>query len=107
MAEKRGNLVKLHYDFDTSKCLEVGIKNKWYRVTCKDFRSFNGPRRIVTWPEKEPVYQEYNGPVYFHDTNMKVKDFELFGLQYLNNIRPEFKPTYSESLRFVPSSRKR
>tara|TARA_B100000963_G_scaffold211010_1_gene183860 strand:+ start:13067 stop:13360 length:294 start_codon:yes stop_codon:yes gene_type:complete len=82
-AEKRGNTVKLDYDFNTAGVLEVNIKDDWYRVTSKDFRSFDGPRRIT-----EPINQpgqgiksyndikyktyEYSGPVYMHGTNYLV-----------------------------------
>ena len=61
--EKTGNLVKLEYNFDTARLLEVympGLKG-WYRVTSREFRSFNGKRRISG--------QEYDGPVYLYDTN--------------------------------------
>lgn len=79
-AEKRGHLVKLEYDFNTAGVLEVCIKDTWYRVTSRDFRSFDGPRRI-TQPEKQPgqgyksffnvnmITEEYYGPVYMHGTN--------------------------------------
>lgn len=79
-AEKRGHLVKLQYDFNTAGVLEVCIKGNWYRVTSRDFRSFDGPRRI-TQPKNQPgqgikgffdiefVTNEYIGPVYMHGTN--------------------------------------
>ena len=61
--EKTGNLVKLEYDFDTARNLEVYMPNlkNWCRVTSREFRSFNGKRRISG--------QEYNGPVYLYGTN--------------------------------------
>ena len=61
--EKTGYLVKLEYNFDTARNLEVympGLKG-WYRVTSREFRSFNGKRRISG--------QEYDGPVYLYGTN--------------------------------------
>ena len=79
-AEKRGHLVKLEYDFNTAGVLEVCIKDNWYRVTSRDFRSFDGPRRI-TQPINQPGQgikrffdiefetKEYFGPVYMHGTN--------------------------------------
>ena len=83
MSEKRGNTVKLENDFNTAGVLEVCIKNNWYRVTSKDFRSFDGPRRIT-----EPINQpgkniksyndikfktyEYSGPLYMHGSNILV-----------------------------------
>ena len=83
MAEKRGNLVKLIYDFDTAKVMEIQIKGNWYRVTAKRFRSFDGPRRL-TGPTEQPghgieafqnikmITEEYVGPVYLYDSNNEV-----------------------------------
>jgi hypothetical protein len=64
--EKIGNTIKIQYDFDTSANLEVFIPNlnDWYRVTPRDFRSFNGKRRINTI--------DYQGSVYAFDTNKTV-----------------------------------
>lgn len=82
MAEKRGNTAKLIYDFNTSGVCEVCIKGKWYRTTAREFRSFDGERRI-TEPIKQPgngdrfediqfhTYQ-YNGPVYIVQSNVEV-----------------------------------
>ena len=86
MGEKRGNLVKLVYDFDTSNMCEIGVTSeegiKWYRVTAKRFRSWDGPRRL-TRPTKQPghgveAFQnivmetvEYNGPLYLDETNIE------------------------------------
>jgi hypothetical protein len=74
MAEKTGNTVKLAYDFNTSGVCEVCIKGNWYRTTAREFRSFDGNRRIT-----EPVPQsatqhmyDYNGPVYVVQTNIQV-----------------------------------
>lgn len=89
MGEKRGNLVKLVYDFDTSNVCEVGMTKedgvKWYRVTAKRFRSWDGPRRL-TGPIQQPghgieafrnvVMQtvDYDGPLYLYETNIeKIK----------------------------------
>lgn len=82
MGEKRGNTVKLKYDFPTEGVLEVSIKGNWYRTTAKEFRSFDGPRRI-TKPVKQPglgdsmfnvpmVTTMYEGPVYMYETNNEV-----------------------------------
>ena len=47
MSEKKGHLVKMYYDFDTAGVLEIFLNNKtWYRVTSREFRSFDGKRRI-------------------------------------------------------------
>ena len=84
-AEKRGNTVKLENDFNTAGVLEVCIKNNWYRVTSRDFRSFDGPRRI-TEPTKvehgnpwvDLRTYEYYGPVYQWGTN-NIVDFSDTG----------------------------
>ena len=82
MAEKRGledqNLI---YEFNTAGSLEVFVKtlNDWYRVTAKDFRSFNGPRQI-TLPQYvelgnvdvDMATYEYYGPVYQYGSNAIV-----------------------------------
>ena len=61
--EKTGELEKLKNDFDDSKNLEVYLPklDNWYRVTCKDFRSFDGERRING--------DKYEGPLYVYGTN--------------------------------------
>ena len=80
--EKTGNTAKLIYDFNTAGVCEVCIKGTWYRTTAREFRSFDGERRI-TQPIKQPgigekfediqfhTYQ-YNGPVYVVQTNLEV-----------------------------------
>lgn len=83
MSEKRGETEKLVFDFNTAGVLEVympGLKG-WYRTTAKDFRSFDGKRRI-TEPTRTERYNpdtpmrtyEYNGPVFMWGTNMQVLD---------------------------------
>ena len=49
MSEKKGNTVKLKYDFPSQRCCEVYVPNleDWYRVTPKVFRSWCGQRRIL------------------------------------------------------------
>ena len=87
MSEKRGQTETLRYDFNTVKCSEVKLQNdKWYRVTCKEFRSFNGPRRLTTWINNEPVHEEYDGPIYYWNTNIKVKEPKGFGTQYTHDV---------------------
>jgi len=83
MSEKRGHLVKMHYDFDTAAVLEVWMPklNGWYRVTSREFRSFDGKRRL-TKPIKPQgrgeIYsvpmktEEYHGPVFMWGTNNYV-----------------------------------
>lgn len=82
MAEKTGNTDKLKYDFSTSGVCEVCIKDNWYRTTAREFRSFDGSRRI-TEPIKQPGLGDqfadtkfhtysYDGPVYVIQTNLEV-----------------------------------
>ena len=81
MAEKRGlQDQSLKNDYNTAGVLEIFQNEKWYRVTTKDFRSFNGPRRITeptetihgdVWNVKMRTY-DYEGPVYLWGTNNTV-----------------------------------
>lgn len=67
MSEKKGFTGQLKYDFETAANLEVYLpKSKfgWYRVTSREFRSFNGERRINGEP--------YIGPVYLFATNKRA-----------------------------------
>ena len=83
MSEKTGHVEKLEYPFNTSANLEVFLPKleKWYRVTCLDFRSFNGKRRItqqVVTKHKEIIgipfkTVDYGGPLYAFGTNKIVK----------------------------------
>ena len=73
MAEKTGNTAKLVYDFNTSGVCEVCIKGNWYRTTAREFRSFDGPRRIFLKNEDGVwEYIDYKGPVYMYDTNTRT-----------------------------------
>ena len=82
MAEKGGLLEQsLRNDYNTAGSLEVynHEKDVWYRVTTKDFRSWNGPRRITEPTETklgevevEMITYEYYGPVYKWGTNTVV-----------------------------------
>ena len=80
MAEKTGHLIKLQYDFNTAGVLEVCMKGTWHRATSREFRSFDGKRRI-TEPTKTELGNvivpmrtfDYNGPVYMFGTNNEVK----------------------------------
>jgi len=64
--EKTGNTEKLIYDFNTAANLELWMPNLdgWYRVTSREFRSFNGKRRING--------EKYKGPVYHYATNKRA-----------------------------------
>lgn len=90
MAEKRGNLVKLVYDFNTVKCCEVSFDGeKWARVTAREFRSWNGKRRILnTENTNELFYEEYVGPIYYYGTNRIAKKFKEIGLAFIDNTDP-------------------
>ncbi len=67
MSEKKGFTGQLKYDFETAANLEVYLPEStysWYRVTSREFRSFNGKRRINNKP--------YDGPVYLFATNKRA-----------------------------------
>lgn len=78
---KRGNTGKLLYDFDVSALLEVqGKSGYWIRVTAREFRSWDGPRRITvnymdesTKTSVEGTPEEYWGPLYAYGTNTQVE----------------------------------
>lgn len=81
MSEKKGNTIKLHYDFPTQRCCEVYVPNLegWYRVTCKEFRSWVGKRRILYISDDSKLkrdikseYRDYDGPTYLFDSNKKI-----------------------------------
>jgi len=101
MAEKRGNLEKLTYDFDTAKCVQGQYRDNepWYQLTQREFRSFNGKRRIVTWNKGTPIYTNYDGPIFYFGTNIKAKEMYGVGVQYIHNEKPKFKPRYCETFR--------
>jgi hypothetical protein len=90
MAEKRGDLIKLTYEFNCGWCCEVSFDGeKWARVTAREFRSFNGKRRILNIenPNKS-YYEEYNGPIYYYGTNQISKKLEKIGLSFANDTDP-------------------
>ena len=74
MAEKTGNIIKLIYNFDSSRSCEIEYQpNKWVRVTEREFRSFGGGRRILNIDDPQnSYYEDYNGIVYFFNTNLPV-----------------------------------
>jgi hypothetical protein len=86
MGEKRGFTGKLTYDFEVSALLEVQTdRGTWARVTARDFRSWDGPRRItINYMDEstktsvlgEP--QPYHGPLYIYGTNTQVEYHESF-----------------------------
>ncbi len=92
-----GKSVKIYFDFDTAKSCEIYLEslNDWFRVTPFEFRSWTGKRRIMFFDkEDKPFYQEYNGPVYYKDSNTKYKPKEGDSTKdrfvYLHDIK---KPT--------------
>jgi hypothetical protein len=85
MGEKRGSTGKLKYDFPEEKHLQVLMKEKWYRVTPKDFRSWVGKRRIVYYNKNQEEYHDYEGKVYYWDTNTVCRDASSEGIQYIHN----------------------
>ena len=106
MAEKRGHLEKLTYDFPTDAKLEVMIKNKWYRVTSREFRSFDSKRRYSR-PERQPgigqtdideieyITVEYDGPLYMYGTNKAV--YKTFNEKMVNSPYYEDMMAISQS----------
>jgi len=74
MSEKLGQLEKLKYNFNTAKAVYVKMNNKMYRITERDFRSFNGERFILERVDGELQHVPYKGPIYYHNTNKKCKE---------------------------------
>jgi hypothetical protein len=90
MGEKKGKTIKLIYDFPTQLSTEVFEHNVWNRVTCINFRSFNGSRRILKFYKNgDSYYEEYSGPVFLFETNTKLKDMSKKGYVYSHDIQPK------------------
>lgn len=101
MAEKTGGLEKMRYDFPTEAVLEVQIKGTWYRVTSREFRSFDGHRRF-TKPVKQPGLGmpdldklEFvttcfdDGPLYMFNSNKEVRKLwneKMVATPYMDKI---------------------
>lgn len=91
MAEKKGSTIKLEYPFNSAACLEVQLPSgKWYRITPKEFRSYNYPRRISQLKNDVYIIEEYEGPVYLYDTNIVVNlnKIRKKGLLFPNHVDP-------------------
>lgn len=91
MGEKKGFTGKLIYDFDEEKCLEVQLPNEnWYRVTPREFRSDSRPRRIMVAHNSKLIPHPYDGPIYFYETNIKVKPDQIYkqGVLFIDQIDP-------------------
>jgi hypothetical protein len=98
MGEKKGQTEKLKLDF-TSNNLEVYLTRleRWHRVTSREFRSWNGQRRTVTYgKDNEIIAHEYNGPLYYYATNVINKDPKNEGVEHLITPDP-IKPREWES----------
>ena len=63
----------------------------WYRGTPYEFRSWKGERRIVRWNKDEMIIEEYNGPVYYMDSNKIDKSDPKYGYAFLNDINPRLQ----------------
>lgn len=89
MSEKKGNTIKLAYDFNTARCCEIEYKpGKWNRVTAREFRSFKGNRRILNVDDPNNVFYEmYQGPVYLFGTNT-ITNTDSRGVQFENGVDP-------------------
>ena len=87
MAEKRGGLEKLKYDFNTAKAVFIkNTKGGYSRITERDFRSYFGERFIYQKVNDEWEYTPYEGPLYFYNTNRICKNPINEGkIQYMSN----------------------
>ena len=86
MGEKKGSTEKLKYDFPTEKECQVLLNSKWYRATPKDFRSWGSGRRIIHFISGELVTKEYNGPLYYWNTNVICKEPIDDLIQYISSM---------------------
>ena len=74
MSEKKGQLEKLKYDFNTAQGVFIKRNDKMYRVTERDL------------PDGTYEYIPYKGRIYYHNTNQKCKECIGDGLiQYAHN----------------------
>ena len=102
--EKTGDLEKMVYDFPTEAVLEVMIKEKWYRVTSREFRTFDSDRRY-SMPIQQPgigmpdlenlefITVNYTGPLYMYGTNKEV--YKTFNQKMVNS--PYYETRMQES----------
>jgi len=99
MSEKKGNTVKLHYDFPSQRCCEVFVPTLdcWHRVTAREFRSWVGKRRILhiidehkTREEVTSEYRDYDGPTYLYGSNKKINPskYVQHKIAFLNDKDP-------------------
>ncbi len=66
----------MHYDFDTAGVLEIWMPklNGWYRVTSREFRSYDGKRRITKPIKPQGRNEIYNVSAENHMKNLEVVD---------------------------------
>tara|TARA_R110000782_G_scaffold1897_2_gene7704 strand:- start:263 stop:604 length:342 start_codon:yes stop_codon:yes gene_type:complete len=96
--EKRGGspMQEMHMDFDRTAVMEVysPIREKWNRTTERDFRSFDGERRLTVPSVAAKGCQQtfsvlsYCGPVYSYGTNEIVP--------FTNSGRIKTSPVWDE-----------
>ena len=80
MAEKTGDLIKLKYDFNDSLSCEIQSGDSWVRVTAREFRSWNGERRLQG--------NSYNSNIYYYATNEIVKKPHKLGMLFKHDVDP-------------------
>ena len=80
MSEKKGNTVKLKYDFNESQCCEITSGTNRVRITGREFRSWNGERYLQG--------NTYEGPLYYYGTNEIVENPITHGLLFKNGKDP-------------------
>lgn len=101
---------KLIFDFPVHKCLEIFSEktNMWHRVTANDFRSYNGPRRIVMKydDQNQPIHEKYEGPVYVFDTNQLLKNDNQKGFIYADDNDPRVFKLRPGEHRFIDDIKK-
>ena len=95
-AEKRGQIEKMRYDFPTEAVLEVQIKGTWYRVTSREFRSFDGHRRLTM-----PVQQPGLGMKNLDELEFVTHDCDFLPL-YMFGSNKEVVKTWNEKMVSTP-----
>ena len=85
--------VTLKYDFEPYKCCEVKLDESWFRVTARQFRSFDGLRRISTGIDNnnQLIYKNYEGSIYIFKTNTVVEAEESNNFIYSDEGDPRDK----------------
>ncbi len=104
--EKSGQTEKLKYHFNTvPECQVQTQSGRWYRVTCREFRSWNGPRRFVHYNNGEQTYEHYEYPLYYWNTNVICKEPTDHGVQYIHNMprKTQIRPNERHLLKYANS----